>query len=136
MRQSKRSTATIGGEGAEHLLNILVLATTAEESINNIASLGDYPEEPGEKFNYVSTNLFILSYALQNYAEEKRGRTFIIGFLESGRQLVRVSQYRSIVLIHDRLKSRFDELGITGCRYIPIEKFSMSKMANCAFGDR
>ena len=66
-------TGTEGSESAEHLLNILVLARTAEESINNIARLGDYPEAPGEKFNYASTNLFVLSYALQNYVEEKEG---------------------------------------------------------------
>lgn len=67
------ATGTEGSEAAEHLLNILVLARTAEEAINNIATLGDYPEAPGEKFNYASTNLFVLSYALQNYVEEKEG---------------------------------------------------------------
>jgi CubicO group peptidase (beta-lactamase class C family) len=67
------ATGTEGSEAAEHLLNILVLARTAEEGIRNIATLGDYPEAPGEKFNYASTNLFVLSYALQNYVEEKEG---------------------------------------------------------------
>jgi CubicO group peptidase (beta-lactamase class C family) len=66
-------TGTEGSERAEHLLNILVLARTAEEAINNIARLGDYPEAPGEKFNYASTNLFVLSYAMQNFVEEKEG---------------------------------------------------------------
>jgi CubicO group peptidase (beta-lactamase class C family) len=67
------ATGTEGSEAPEHLLNNLVLARTAEEAINNIASLGDYPEAPGEKFNYASTNFFVLSYALQNYIEEKEG---------------------------------------------------------------
>ena len=34
-------TGTEGSEAAEHLLNILVLARSAQESINNIATLGD-----------------------------------------------------------------------------------------------
>lgn len=67
-------TGTEGGEGAEHLLNILILARTAEESIHNIARLGDYPAGPGEQFNYASTNLFVLSYAMQNYVAAKEGQ--------------------------------------------------------------
>lgn len=67
-------TGTVGSENSEHLLNILILPRTAEESIHNIASLGDSPEAPGEKFNYASTNLFVLSYALQNYVQEKEGK--------------------------------------------------------------
>ena len=67
------ATGTEGSEAAEHLLDIIILARTAEESINNVATLGDYPEAPGEKYNYASTNLFVLSYALQNYVEEKEG---------------------------------------------------------------
>ncbi|WP_165360966.1 serine hydrolase domain-containing protein [Candidatus Chloroploca sp. Khr17] len=67
------ATGTEGSEAAEHLLNILVLARTAEESINNIARLGDYPESPGEQYNYASTNLFVLSYAMQSYVEEQEG---------------------------------------------------------------
>lgn len=66
-------TGTEGSEQAEHLLHIIVLASTAEEGINNVASLGDYPGAPGEYFNYASTNLFVLSYALQNYVEKKEG---------------------------------------------------------------
>ena len=67
------TTGTEGSESAEHLLNILVLARSAEEGINNIATLGDYPEAPGEKFNYASTNLFVLSTAMQNYVEAHEG---------------------------------------------------------------
>lgn len=68
-------TGTEGSEEAQHLFNILILARTAEEAIHNIATLGDYPEAPGEKYNYASTNLFVLSYALQNYVESKEGRS-------------------------------------------------------------
>ena len=67
-------TGTEGGEGAGHLYEILIKARTAEEAIRNIAGLGDYPGEPGESFNYASTNLFVLSYALQNYVEKKEGK--------------------------------------------------------------
>ncbi|MGC9345015.1 MAG: hypothetical protein ACP5E3_20085, partial [Bacteroidales bacterium] len=64
-------TGTVGGEEGELLYEILIKARTAEESIQNIAGLGDAPGRPGEVFNYASTNLFVLSYALQNYVENK-----------------------------------------------------------------
>lgn len=67
-------SGTEGSESPEHLLNTLILAATAEEAIHNIARLGDHPELPGQKFNYASTNLFVLSYALQQYVEKKEGR--------------------------------------------------------------
>ena len=67
-------TGIVGSERAEHLLNILIIPETAEECIKNIASLKDLPEAPGQKFNYASTNLFVLSYALQNYVERKEGK--------------------------------------------------------------
>ncbi len=64
-------TGTEGGEDSERLFGTLIIAETAEEAINNIAKLGDAPALPGQKFNYASTNLFVLSYALQKYVEEK-----------------------------------------------------------------
>lgn len=67
-------TGTVGSENMEHILDILIKARTAEESINNIATLGDAPEAPGEEFNYASTNLFVLSYALQHYVEKKEDK--------------------------------------------------------------
>ncbi len=67
-------TGTAGSESSGQLLNILILARTAEQAINNIATLGDSPDAPGQKFNYASTNLFVLSYALQNYIEKKEGK--------------------------------------------------------------
>jgi CubicO group peptidase (beta-lactamase class C family) len=67
-------TGVEASEEAEHLLNILVLARGAEEAITNIATLGDYPEGPGEQFNYASTNFFVLSYALQNYVRRVEGK--------------------------------------------------------------
>ncbi|GAB5555763.1 MAG: hypothetical protein Sapg2KO_53540 [Saprospiraceae bacterium] len=66
-------TGTEGGEDSERLFGTLIIAETAEEAINNIAKLGDAPALPGQKFNYASTNLFVLSYALQKYVEEKEG---------------------------------------------------------------
>ena len=66
-------TGRVGGEGPEHLLNVIILASTAEEAINNVATLGDAPVAPGEQFNYASTNLFVLSYAMQQYVAEQEG---------------------------------------------------------------
>ncbi len=67
-------TGTEGGEDAARMYEILVRARTAEEAINNIAMLGDKQGKPGEIFNYASTNLFVLSYALQNYVEKHEGK--------------------------------------------------------------
>ncbi|MCF8379676.1 MAG: serine hydrolase [Bacteroidales bacterium] len=66
-------TGTEGGEDAARMYEIIVKARTAEEAINNIAVLGDKMGNPGENFNYASTNLFVLSYALQNYVEKHEG---------------------------------------------------------------
>jgi CubicO group peptidase (beta-lactamase class C family) len=66
-------TGTEGGEDAARMNEIMVQPRSAEEVINNIAGLGDQAAQPGEAFNYASTNLFVLSYALQNYVEEKEG---------------------------------------------------------------
>lgn len=66
-------TGTDGGEDAARLFHPLIAAETAEEAINNIAKLADAPEPPGQKFNYASTNLFVLSYAMQRYVEAKEG---------------------------------------------------------------
>jgi CubicO group peptidase (beta-lactamase class C family) len=66
-------TGAEGGEEGELLYEILIKARTAEESIHNIAGLGNAPGRPGEVFNYASTNLFVLSYALQKYVEEEEG---------------------------------------------------------------
>ncbi|GIV61544.1 MAG: hypothetical protein KatS3mg044_0410 [Rhodothermaceae bacterium] len=68
------ATGTEGGEDAGHLYEVLVKARTAEEAIRNIAELGDAPSGPGERFNYASTNFFVLSYALQNFVNEKEGK--------------------------------------------------------------
>lgn len=66
-------TGVDGGEDPERLLNTLIVAETAEEAISNIARLPDVPALPGQQFNYASTNLFVLSYALQQYAITKEG---------------------------------------------------------------
>jgi CubicO group peptidase (beta-lactamase class C family) len=66
-------TGTEGGEDAARMYEIIVKARTAEEAINNIAGLGDKQCNPGENFSYASTNLFVLSYALQKYAEKHEG---------------------------------------------------------------
>ncbi len=66
-------TGTEGGEDAARMYEIIVKARTAEEAINNIAGLGDKQGNPGENFSYASTNLFVLSYALQKYVEKHEG---------------------------------------------------------------
>lgn len=55
-------------------------------------------------------------------------------FLESDWQLTRISQYPAIVLIHASLKDKFDELGMTGCKYTPVEEYGMTKAAIALFG--
>ena len=67
-------TGTVGSESLEHFFSTVIAAETAEEAISNVATLGDAPEAPGQKFNYASANLFVLSYALQQYVVEKEGR--------------------------------------------------------------
>jgi CubicO group peptidase (beta-lactamase class C family) len=68
-------TGTRAGDRTEEdlLYEPLELAPDKETAIQNIAQFGDYPEAPGEKFNYATTNTFVLSYALQNYVEEREG---------------------------------------------------------------
>ena len=66
-------TGTVGSDRLEHFYSTVIVAETAEEAINNIAKLGDAPEAPGQKFNYASANLMVLSYAMQRYVEEKEG---------------------------------------------------------------
>lgn len=81
-------TGTVGSEKSEHFGEILVMPRTAEECINNIATLGDAPGAPGEKFNYGPTNTFVLSYALQKYVEKKEGKK--IGYWDLVRENVLV----------------------------------------------
>jgi len=68
-------TGTRAGDRTEEdlLYEPLELAPDSETAIRNIARFGDYPEAPGEKFNYATTNTFVLSYALQNYVEAREG---------------------------------------------------------------
>ena len=67
------ATGVRAGEAGDLLLQPLVLAPTKQAAIENIARLGDYPEAPGERFNYATTNTFVLSYALQSYVEKREG---------------------------------------------------------------
>jgi CubicO group peptidase (beta-lactamase class C family) len=68
-------TGTRAGDRTEEdlLYEPLELAPDKEAAIRNIARFGDYPEAPGERFNYATTHTFVLSYALQNYVEEREG---------------------------------------------------------------
>ncbi|MEZ5073116.1 MAG: serine hydrolase domain-containing protein [Bacteroidales bacterium] len=66
-------TGTQGGEGGNQLYEVLIKARSAEEAIGNIAGLGDASARPGEAFHYASTNLFVLSCALQGYVEKREG---------------------------------------------------------------
>lgn len=68
-------TGTRAGDRTEEdlLYEPLELAPDKEAAIHNIARFGDYPEAPGESFNYATTNTFVLSYALQNYVEAREG---------------------------------------------------------------
>lgn len=66
-------TGTIGSDRLEHFFSTVIAPRTAEEAIQKVAALGDAPELPGQKFNYASANLFVLSYAMQKFVEEKEG---------------------------------------------------------------
>lgn len=66
-------TGTRAGEGGDLLYEPLELAPDKEAAINNIARFGDFPEAPGEAFNYATTNTFVLSYALENYVKAREG---------------------------------------------------------------
>mgnify|MGYP006292956877 CR=1 FL=1 len=66
-------TGTRAGESADLLYYPLELAPDSETAITNIAGFGDYPEAPGEAFNYATTNTFVLSYALERYVQSREG---------------------------------------------------------------
>ena len=66
-------TGTVGSDRLEHFYSTVIAPETAEEAINSIATLGDAPEAPGQKFNYASANHFVLSYAMQQYVKKKEG---------------------------------------------------------------
>jgi len=66
-------TGTRAGEGGDLLYYPLELAPDSETAIHNIAGFGDFPESPGEQFNYATTNTFVISYALKNYVEQREG---------------------------------------------------------------
>jgi CubicO group peptidase (beta-lactamase class C family) len=66
-------TGTRAGESGDLLYYPLELAPDSETAISNIARFGDFPEAPGEKFNYATTNTFVLSYALENYVQAREG---------------------------------------------------------------
>ena len=66
-------TGTVGSERLEHFFSTVIAHESAEDIINSIAKLGDSPEAPGEKFNYASANLFVLSYALQQFVKAHEG---------------------------------------------------------------
>lgn len=65
------ATGTRAGE--DLLYEPLELAPDKEAAINNIAAFGDFPERPGEQYNYATTNTFVLSYALENYVQAREG---------------------------------------------------------------
>lgn len=67
------ATGTRGGGALDLLFYPLMMANNKDDAIENIASLGDDRPLPGRKFNYATTNFFVLSYALQNYVEEREG---------------------------------------------------------------
>jgi len=67
-------TGTEGGDYSGKLIDPFTWARSAEEGIKAISNLEDSPAAPGEKFNYASTNTFVLSYAMQKYMEKKEGK--------------------------------------------------------------
>lgn len=43
--------------------------------------------------------------------------------LQHQRPFFRVAELRNIVMIRDDIRAAFDALGITGCRYVPIDEY-------------
>jgi len=111
-------TGTVGGEGPEHLFSTLIIAESAEEAINNIARLGDTPELPGEKFNYASTNLFVLSYALQKYVLEKEDKQINYWQLVHDHVLVPIGA-ENFSLLHTMEKNESDAIPILAYGALP-----------------
>jgi len=44
-------------------------------------------------------------------------------FLESRKPLVRLSEMKQVVLMHENLKNTLDRAGITGCLYVAVDKY-------------
>ena len=66
------ATGTVGSDRGE-AITPFILSSSAEESIQAIAKLGDAAAAPGQRFSYASTNTFVLSYAMQKYVESYEG---------------------------------------------------------------
>ncbi len=66
------NTGISGADEGDQILPFIHSRSTAEK-LAAIAVLPDLPPEPGEDFNYASTNSFVLSYAMSRYVKEKEG---------------------------------------------------------------
>ncbi len=66
------ATGTSGGDSGNNIAPFIA-ARSAEEKLAAISALPDAPPQPGEVFNYASTNTFVLSFALSRYVKSKEG---------------------------------------------------------------
>lgn len=67
------ATGTNGSDELDYLLHPVMLASSKQEAIGNIAKFGGTEHRPGTHFNYSTSNYFVLSLAIQNFVEEREG---------------------------------------------------------------
>jgi CubicO group peptidase (beta-lactamase class C family) len=66
------ATGTSGGDSGSNIAPFIA-ARSAEEKLAAMSALPDAPSQPGQVFNYASTNTFVLSCALNEYVKSKEG---------------------------------------------------------------
>jgi CubicO group peptidase (beta-lactamase class C family) len=66
------ATGNVGGEKGINI-HYFIVARTAESKLYAIRDLPDAPPAPGKIFNYASTHVFVLSYALNEYVKARHG---------------------------------------------------------------
>ena len=66
------ATGTSGGDSGNNIVPFID-ARSALEKLAAIRALPDASPQPGQAFNYASTNTFVLSYALNEYVKSREG---------------------------------------------------------------
>lgn len=68
------ATGTKGSDELDYLLYPVMLASSKQDAISNVAGFGGTEYRPGTHFNYSTSNYFVLSLAIQNLVEKREGR--------------------------------------------------------------
>jgi CubicO group peptidase (beta-lactamase class C family) len=110
------ATGTRAGE--DLLYEPLELAPNKEIAISNIARFGDFPEAPGERYNYATTNTFVLSYALEDLVQKREGRD--VGYWDLVREhVLKPLGAEDFHLLHTRDTQASDRIPILGLGGLP-----------------